>query len=84
MFMARLERVEKRLNQKAYIRYRSINAVDKRLLKKIKHDLWFIGYHSRSLTKIFKCLTKEMEEYDKILGEFLKEMRTRDDDKENG
>jgi len=61
-----------------------MNIVDKRLLKKIKHDLWFIRYHSRSLTEIFKCLTKEMGQYNKILGEFLKEMRTRDDGKENG
>jgi len=74
----------KRLIQKAYIQYRSITVVNVRLLKEIKHDLWFIKHRSCSLTEIFKCLTKEMEEYDEILDEFLKEMRTRDDDKENG
>jgi len=74
----------KKLVEKAYRQYRVMNIVDKRLLKEIKHELWFIRHRSRILTEIFKCLTKEMEEYDKIFGEFLKEMRTRDDGKENG
>ena len=74
----------KKLVEKAYRQHRVMNTVDERLLKEIKHDIWFIKHRSCSLTEIFKCLTKEMEEYDKIFGEFLMEMRTRDDGKENG
>ena len=60
------------------------NILDERLLKRINHDLWFVRHHSHSLIEIFKCLIKEMEQYNKILDGFLKEMRTRDDDEENG
>jgi len=74
----------KDLIQKAYIQHRVMNTVDERLLKRINHDLWLVRYHSHSLIEIFKCLTKEMEEYNKIFGEFLKEMGIRDDGKENG
>jgi len=49
-----------------------MNTVDERLLKEIKHDLWFIRYRSHRLTEIFKCLTREMEQYNKILDGFLK------------
>jgi len=56
----------------------------KYLLVVIKEPLWFIRHRSHRLTEIFKCLTKEMEQYDKILDGFLKEMRIRDDGKENG
>jgi len=36
------------------------------------------------LPRYLKCLIKEMEQYNKILDGFLKEMGTRDDDEENG
>jgi len=72
------------LIQKAYEQHRVMNTVDVRLLKRINHDLWLVRYHSHSLIEIFKCLTKEMEEYDEILDEFLKEMGTRDDGEEDG
>jgi len=67
----------KDLIQKAYIQHRGYTTVDIRLLKEIERNLWYITNRSLGLSGIFKDLGEEIENHDKIFGEFLKKMKNK-------